>query len=153
MINLNNNYMKIAVDEALKAYDEGEIPVGAVIIKNNKIIAKTHNLKEQLKCSTKHAEILAIEEASNILNDWRLNNCEMFITMEPCIMCCGALIQSRISKIYYLIDNNKFGGVGNCEYLLKNNCYNHKLIIEKIVDFELENIVKESLQNFFMHKR
>ena len=153
MINLNENYMKIAVDEAIKAYNEGEIPVGAVIVKDNKVIARTHNLKEQLKCSTKHAEILAIEDASALLNDWRLNNCEMFITMEPCIMCCGALIQSRISKIYYLVENKKFGGVGNCAYLLSNNSYNHQLNIEKMDNIDLENIVKESLQNFFMEKR
>ena len=145
--------MKTAVEEANKAYLEGEIPVGAAIVFNDQIIARTHNLKETMKCCTKHAEILAIEKASAALNDWRLNNCEMFITMEPCIMCCGALIQSRIDKIYYLVDNKKFGGVGNCAYLLNNNSYNHQLNIEKMENIELENTVKTSLQKFFNEKR
>lgn len=145
--------MEIAVEESNLAAKEGEIPVGAVIVKDNIIIAKSHNMKEQLKCCTKHAEILAIENASLFLNDWRLNDCEMYITMEPCIMCCGALIQSRISKIYYLVDNLKFGGVGNCTYLLKNNLYNHQLNVDKINNKELENIVKNNLKKFFLEKR
>lgn len=150
---LNEYFMKIAVEESNQAALEGEIPVGAVIVKNNNIISKAHNMKEQLKCCTKHAEILAIENANAIINDWRLNDCEMYITMEPCIMCCGALIQSRISKIYYLVDNKKFGGVGNSHYLLKNNLYNHQLNVEKLNNEFLEANVKENLKKFFLEKR
>lgn len=150
---LNKEYMKIAVEESNQAALEGEIPVGAVIVKDNIIIAKSHNMKEQLKCCTKHAEILAIESANSLLNDWRLNDCEMYVTMEPCIMCCGALIQSRISKIYYLVDNNKFGGVGNCTLLLNNNLYNHQLNVYKMDDAELENQIKRNLKKFFLEKR
>ena len=145
--------MEIAVEESNQAAIEGEIPVGAVIVKDNIVISKSHNMKEQLKCCTKHAEINAIETASVVLNDWRLNECEMYITMEPCIMCCGALIQSRIKKIYYLVENKKFGGIGNSILLLKNNEYNHQLNVEKINDDLLEKNVKDNLKKFFLEKR
>ena len=95
---MQEKYMKLALKEAQKAYDKGEIPVGAVIVKDDVVIAKAHNLKEIKNDTTKHAEILAIQKASKKLNSWRLENCEMYVTLEPCSMCAGALIQSRIKK-------------------------------------------------------
>ena len=92
-------FMKEALREAQKAYDKKEIPVGAVIVKDNKIIARAHNVKEEKNDTTKHAEIIAIQKASKKLNAWRLTGCEMYVTLEPCSMCAGALIQSRISKV------------------------------------------------------
>ncbi|SHK17220.1 nucleoside deaminase [Tepidibacter formicigenes] len=92
-------YMKEALKEAYKAYLKEEIPVGAVIVKDNKIIARAHNLREILKDATAHAEILAIREASSVLGGWRLVGCSLYVTMEPCIMCLGAIIQSRVEKL------------------------------------------------------
>ncbi len=150
---MNIKYLDIALEEANKAYNEGEIPIGAVIVKNNEIIAQQHNLKEKYNCSTRHAELLAIEQASSVLNDWRLNDCEMYITMEPCIMCSGALIQSRIKRVYYLVDNQKFGGVGSTKEILDKDQNNHHVEIIKIDDKNRENQMSEILKKFFSDKR
>ena len=91
-------FMKEALKEAKKAYEKLEVPVGAVIVSNGKIIARAHNLKESKKDTTKHAEILAIEKASKKLEAWRLLDCEMYVTLEPCSMCAGAIINARIKK-------------------------------------------------------
>lgn len=150
---MQQKYIKIALEEAKKAYEKGEIPIGAVIVKNNQVISSSHNLKETLGCATRHAEIIAIEKASEVINDWRLNECEMYVTMEPCIMCCGALIQSRINKVYYILDNSKFGGIGGMNRILENNHNNHIVQIEKINDFTLESKYKQILKEFFSDKR
>ena len=97
---MEEKFMKEALKEAKKAYEKLEIPVGAVIVKNNKIIARAHNLKETKKMATAHAEILAIEKANKKLQNWRLLDCEMYVTLEPCQMCLGAIEASRIKKIY-----------------------------------------------------
>ena len=91
-------FMKEALLEARKAYKKLEIPVGAIIVKDGEIIARAHNVKEEKKDTTKHAEILAIQRASKKLDTWRLNDCEMYVTLEPCPMCAGAIIQSRLKK-------------------------------------------------------
>ena len=145
--------IELALEEAKKAYWKGEIPIGAVIVKNDQVISKAYNLKETLGCATKHAEILAIEKASESIDDWRLNGCEMYVTMEPCIMCCGALIQSRISKVYYILDNNKFGGINGISRILENSQNNHIVRIGKINDFTLESKYKQLLKDFFSDKR
>ena len=93
---MHEKWMKYALVEAVRAYDNDEVHVGAVIIKNNSIIAKRYNQKELLKDATAHAEIIAITSASNHLENWRLNECTMYVTMEPCAMCAGAIINSRI---------------------------------------------------------
>ena len=95
------NFMNQAFLEAMKALKQGEIPVGAVIVKNNEIVSSGYNMKEMLQISTRHAEIIAIEKACEMLKNWRLNECDMYVTMEPCIMCCGAILQSRIRKDFY----------------------------------------------------
>ena len=92
-------YMEEALKEAYKAYNKGETPIGAVIVKDDKIIARAHNRTEELKDSTAHAEILAIRQASETIGGWRLINCDSYVTMEPCIMCSGAIINSRIKNI------------------------------------------------------
>lgn len=92
-------YMKEALKEAYKAYNKKETPIGAVIVKDNQIIARAHNLTETLKDSTAHAEILAIKQASEKLGGWRLTDCDLYVTLEPCIMCSGAIVNSRIKKL------------------------------------------------------
>lgn len=103
---MHDYFINEAFKEAKKAYNIGEIPVGAVIVKDGKIISKAHNIIEKKEDATMHAEIIAIKKASKILNNWRLNDCEMYVTLKPCTMCQGAIYQSRIKKVYYLIDSN-----------------------------------------------
>ena len=130
--------MNLALKEAKKAYKVGEIPIGAVIVKNNKVIAKAHNLKEKHKCTVDHAEILAIKKACKKLKNWRLLDCIIYITMYPCPMCASAINQSRISKVVcgtmpnyvdkdiinrILNDKNYGLPVEIVENVLNDNCY------------------------------
>ena len=110
-MNEKEHFMKEALKEAKKAYDKLEIPVGAVIVKNGRVIARGHNVKEEKKDTTKHAEIIAIQKASKKLDNWRLKDCEMYVTLEPCSMCAGAIIQSRIKKVYIGAMDEKTGTI------------------------------------------
>lgn len=98
---MEEEYMKIALEQAEIAYKNNDVPVGAIIVKNNQIIAKAYNKKEETKDVTDHAEIIAIKKACKQLNDWRLNGCTMYVTLEPCQMCMGAIRQARIDKVVY----------------------------------------------------
>ena len=137
---MNEYYMKIALKLAKKALKQGEVPVGAIIVKNNKIISKAYNKKEKTNDVTKHAEIIAISKACRKLKNWRLENCEMYVTMEPCMMCSGAIEQSRLKKIVYGVKNENYGYVHN----LKN--------IE-IISQIYQNECKKLLQSFFKKRR
>lgn len=140
---MEEKYMKEALKEAQKAYEKLEVPVGAVIVKDNKIIARAHNLKETKKDTTNHAEILAIQKASKKLGAWRLNDCEMYVTLEPCSMCAGAIINSRIKKIYIGALDEKTGAAGSVLNLFEDYKFNHKVEVEKgILKEECENILK-----------
>lgn len=99
-------FIDIALDEAKKAYSDGNVPVGAAIVCNNKLIASAHNTKNTSKIAVNHAEMLCIVEACKKLNSWYLNDCELFVTLKPCDMCMAAIAESRIQKVYYLIDSN-----------------------------------------------
>ncbi len=103
---MNLEYMDIAFKEAEKAYKRGEVPIGAVIVKNGKIIARACNSKEKKRCSIEHAEILAIKKASRKLKNWRLEDCDIYITLEPCPMCASAIKQSRIKNVYSALKNS-----------------------------------------------
>ena len=137
---MNECYMKTAIKLAKKALKQGEVPVGAIIVKDNKIIAKAYNKKEKTNNVTKHAEIIAISKACRKLKNWRLENCEMYVTMEPCMMCSGAIEQSRLKKIIYGVKNENYGYVHN----LKNI-----EIISQICEEECKKIV----QSFFKKRR
>lgn len=106
-----------------KAYKKNEVPVGAIIVKNNKIIAKAYNKIEKNHDATMHAEILAIKKASKKLKNWRLNECKMYVTLEPCKMCSSAIELSRIKKIYYLVKKDKQILIDKNKYIYKNNLY------------------------------
>lgn len=141
---MEEKFMKAALKEAKKAYEKLEVPVGAVIVKDGKIIARAHNLKETKYDTTKHAEILAIQKASKKLNSWRLIDCEMYVTLEPCSMCAGALINSRIKKVYIGASDKKTGAVGSVFNLLEDYTFNHKVEYEKgVLQDECESILKE----------
>lgn len=109
-------FMKAALQEALRALDEGEVPVGAVIEKGGTIIGRGYNRIEQLKDATAHAEIIAITAAANSLTSWRLEGCTIYVTLEPCIMCLGALLQARISALVYGAQDPRLGAVDTCQF-------------------------------------
>ena len=141
---MEEKYMKEALKEEKKAYNKLEIPVGAIIIKDGKIIARAHNIKEEKKDTTKHAEIIAIQKASKKLDSWRLNDCEMYVTLEPCSMCAGAIIQSRIKKVYIGTMDKKTGACGSVLNLLQDYKFNHMVEVEKeICKDECEKILKD----------
>ncbi len=141
---MEEKFMKEALKEAKKAYNKLEIPVGAVIVKNGEIISKAHNLKETKFDTTKHAEILAIQRASKKIGAWRLLDCEMYVTLEPCSMCAGAIINSRIKKVYIGTLDGKTGAAGSVLNLFEDYKFNHKVEIQKgIMQEECENILKD----------
>ena len=142
-------FMKAALKEAKKAYNRGEVPVGAVVVKDNEIISKGYNLKESKNNTIKHAEIIAIEKASKAMNSWRLEDCDIYITMEPCPMCMGAIINSRIRKIYYGVSDKKSGACGSVIDLTKYK-FNHIPKYEKNI---LKNECRKILQQFFKDLR
>lgn len=141
---MEEKYMQEAIKEAKKAYKKLEVPVGAVIVKDGEIISRAHNLKETKYDTTKHAEILAIQQASKKLKSWRLIDCEMYITLEPCTMCAGAIINSRIKKIYIGAMDEKTGAVGSKLNLFKDYTFNHNVEVETgILKEECEKILKD----------
>ncbi len=119
--------MFAALKEAEKALEDGEVPVGAVIVHNNKIIARGYNQIERLKDPTAHAEMIAITSACNHLNNWRLEGCSIYVTLEPCIMCTGALLASRINELYFAAHDSKFGACGSVYNLAEEGKTNHKI--------------------------
>lgn len=150
MVSMEEKFMKEALKEAKKAYNKLEVPVGAVIVKDGQIIARAHNLKESKKDTTNHAEILAIQKASKKLGSWRLLDCEMYVTLEPCTMCAGAIIQARVRKLYIGTMDYKTGACGSVLNVLEDYPFNHKVEYETgILKEECENI----LQEFFKELR
>ncbi len=149
---MHEEFMKIALLEAKKAFDKEEVPVGAVIVQNGKVIAKAHNLKETKNDTTNHAEILAIQKASKKLKKWRLTDCEMYVTLEPCSMCAGALINCRLKKLYIGTMDTKTGACGSVLNLLENYKFNHIVEIETgILQEDCEKILKDFFK--FLRKK
>lgn len=146
---MNDKFMQAALNEAKKAYIKGEVPVGAVITKDNKIIARAHNLREREKSSLSHAEILCIRKACKKLNSWRLEKCNMYVTLEPCAMCAGALTQSRIDKVFIGAKDKKNGCVGSIANILDINT-THKVQFEYLEDSQE---CAEILSKFFRELR
>ncbi len=141
---MNEKFMKEALKEAKKAYEADEIPIGAVIVKNDKIIARAHNQKEIKNDATRHAEIIAIEKASKKLQGWRLDDCEMYVTLEPCMMCAGAIVQARLKKVYIGAMDEKMGYCGSVINLLQYNKYDYHVESESgILSDECSKIVKD----------
>ncbi|MCU5746637.1 tRNA adenosine(34) deaminase TadA [Staphylococcus sp. SQ8-PEA] len=119
-------YMNVALEEANKASRIGEVPIGAVIVNNESIIARAHNLRETLQQPTAHAEHLAIEKAAEALGSWRLENCTLYVTLEPCVMCAGAIVMSRIPRVVYGATDPKGGCVGSLMNLVQESRFNHR---------------------------
>jgi tRNA(Arg) A34 adenosine deaminase TadA len=141
--------MKEALIEASKAYELGEVPVGAVVVKDDIIIARAHNLRHTQKKLEGHAEFLALMKATEVIGDWRLEGCTLYVTLEPCPMCAGALIQSRIQALYYGSKDLKAGAVASTVKLL-DIPFNHQI---EVCGGIMESESKVLLQNFFKQLR
>ncbi len=139
-------YMSMAINQAEIAYKNNEVPIGAVIVYENQIIGKGYNRRMEMKNPLYHAEIIAIDEASKYIEDWRLEKCHMFVTVEPCQMCAGAIIQSRMESITFGCENKKAGSVSSVINILDNNEFNHKVLINKNI---LEEECSKLMKNFF----
>ena len=144
---MKEEFMKIALKEAKKSFKHNEVPVGCVIVKNNKIIAKAHNIKEKKHCVLYHAEMLAIKNASRKLNNWRLNDCDIYVTVQPCPMCSSAIKQARIKTIYYGVDNKN--NILSEQILHDSDINSSVNVSNKIMEEECKNLI----QKFFKNKR
>lgn len=154
MANLNSTtesapqirFMKAAIDEAKQAEVLNEVPIGAVVVKDGRIIGRGHNMREKFQDATYHAEVLAIMEACQTIHSWRLEDCDLYVTLEPCIMCSGAIINSRIRRVYYGADDPKAGAVTSLYHLLGDQRLNHQV---DVVSGVLGNQCSQMLKDFF----
>ena len=143
-------FMKAALKEADKAEKKEEVPIGCVIVKDGKIFTRAHNLRQTKRLATAHAETLAIEKACRKLGDWRLDDCELYVTLEPCAMCAGAIANARIKKVYFGAYEPKGGGAVSRFDILTDSGLNH------VTDFEggvMEEECSEKLKTFFKTRR
>ena len=146
---LMDKFMEAAYKEACKARDEDEVPVGCIIVKDGKIIARAHNRKEKTNDPMGHAEILCIRKACKKVDDWYLKDCELYVTLEPCVMCVGAIINARISKVYYGISDLKGGALGGLFNLLEQEGFNHYF---EYINLNIDDC-GQVLKDYFKNKR
>ena len=142
--------MRLAIDQAKIAEENGDVPIGAVIVYKSQIIGKAYNQREQLKDPTAHAEIIALTQAAAFLESWRLNGCTMYVTLEPCPMCAGALVLARMDRLVYGCDDPKTGACKSLYNIVQDERLNHKLEVTSGV---LEEECREQLQGFFARRR
>ena len=144
-------YMSLAIKQSILAAHEGEVPVGAVAVLNNEVIAKSYNQIEMLKDATAHAEILALTQASNFIGDWRLNEVILYVTKEPCAMCAGAMVNCKLSKLVFGIRDSKYGAAGSTSLDVTNFSGSlHRVeVVSGVMEYECLNI----FQSFFKEIR
>ncbi len=146
----DQRYIRVAIEAAKIAEENGDVPIGAVIVYNNQIIGKAYNQREQLKDPTAHAEIVAITQAAAFLESWRLNHCTMYVTLEPCCMCSGALVLARMDRLVYGCDDPKTGAVKSLYNIVQDERLNHHLEVTSGV---LADECSKLLQEFFQRRR
>ena len=147
---MQEKFMLVAIEEALKAQKKDEVPIGAVIVLNGKVIAKSHNLMEKKQLATSHAEILAINKACKKLKSWRLLDCEMYVTLEPCPMCAGAIANARMKKVYFGAYEPKSGSAESKYKILSESGLNHTVeYCGGVLEEQCSKIIKE----YFKKKR
>jgi len=146
----DQKFMKLAIEAAKIAEDNGDVPIGAVIVYQNQIIAKAYNQREQLQDPTAHAEIIALTQAAAYLENWRLNGCTIYVTLEPCPMCAGALVLSRIDRLVYGCDDPKAGACKSLYSIVTDDRLNHKVVV---VSGVVEEQCRQQLQRFFAKRR
>jgi tRNA(adenine34) deaminase len=146
----DEDFMREALKEAQKAFEEDEVPIGAIIVQNGEILAKAHNLREKLNDPTAHAELIAIRLAADRLNSWRLLDTTVYVTVEPCPMCAGAIVLARVKRLVFGAVDHKAGAAGTLMNLLDDARLNHRVEITGSV---LEEESRKLLRTFFLHKR
>jgi tRNA(adenine34) deaminase len=146
----DEQYVRIAIDQARIAEENGDVPIGAVIVNNDTIIAKAYNQREQLQDPTAHAEIIALTQASAALENWHLNGCTMYVTLEPCCMCAGALVLARIDRLVYGCDDPKAGAVKSLYNIVQDSRLNHRVEVTAGV---LVDECSALLTEFFQKRR
>ena len=147
---MRETFMRAALDEAKLAFDEEEIPIGAVVVCDGRIIARAHNMREQLKDPTAHAEILAMRKAAQYLGGWRLHRCDLYVTVEPCPMCAGAIVQARFNSLVFGAYDEKAGCCGTVYNLCDEPRFNHKLPVTGGI---LREECAKIMSDFFKRKR
>ncbi len=150
MRELHEGFMRVALAEAQLAYDLGETPIGAVIVRDGAIIAKAHNLRETRREATAHAELLAIRQANQVLGGWRLTRCTLYVTLEPCPMCAGAIVQARIPSLVFGAYDPKAGACGSLMDLTRDERLNHQVEVTSGI---LANESSQLLRRFFAELR
>jgi tRNA(adenine34) deaminase len=143
-------YMQIALQQANKAFQVNEVPVGCVIVYQDKIIARSYNKRHTNKNTLDHAEIIAIKKACNKLNAWILDECDIYVTLEPCLMCAGAMLQARIRRLIYATSEPKFGSCGSVINVIEDKTFNHQIQLTTGI---LEEESKQLLKSFFKQIR
>lgn len=146
----DNFFMRQALDQAQVAFEQDEVPIGAVAVFKNQIIGRGYNRTEKLQDPTAHAEIIAITAAANALGTWRLNDVTIFTTVEPCIMCAGALVLARVKKIVFGARDEKFGGCGSVLNVINEEKLNHQI---EVTEGILKNESADLMRSFFEKKR
>ena len=149
-MNEDEKWMNLALEQARKAEEHGEVPVGAILIKDGLIIARAHNQPISTNDATAHAEIQLIRVAGEKLKNYRLTGTSLYVTLEPCAMCLGAIMHARVERIVFGAHDPKMGVCGSSENLMSANCFNHKI---ELVSGVLENESKQLLKNFFIARR
>lgn len=147
---MHEAFMRIAFQEAEAALADDEVPIGAVIVHGDRVIASAHNQRERLRDPTAHAEMIAITQAAESLNSWRLNDCTLYVTLEPCCMCAGAIVQARLGRVVYGASDPKAGAVHSLFQLLSDARLNHRA---EIVSGVLLEPCSQILTRFFEAKR
>lgn len=147
---MDEKYMKEAIRQAKKAESIDEVPIGAVIVHDDKIIARAHNLRESKQNAINHAEVIAIQKACKKIGSWRLEDCVLYVTLEPCPMCAGAILQSRISRVVYGASDPKGGCIESCMKMYEIKGFNH---YPKVTSGVLKEECSELLKNYFRKKR
>ena len=149
-MNEDEKWMNLALEQAVKAEKEGEVPVGAILVKDGLVVARAHNQPISTNDPTAHAEIQLLRAAGEELNNYRLNGTSLYVTLEPCAMCLGAMMHARVERIVFGAHDPKTGVCGSSENLMGANCFNHKI---DLVSGVLENESKQLLKKFFISRR
>jgi tRNA(adenine34) deaminase len=146
----DEQYMKMAIDQAFIAEENGDVPIGCVIVHENRVIAKGYNQRELLGDPTAHAEIIALTQAAEYIGNWRLHGCSIYVTLEPCPMCAGALVLGRLDRLVYGTDDPKTGAVNSLYNIVQDDRLNHRLDVTEGV---MQQACKDQLQAFFRRRR
>jgi tRNA(adenine34) deaminase len=147
---MDERYMRMAIDAALVAEENGDVPIGAVIVHENRVIARAYNQREQLQDPTAHAEIIALTQAAAFVQSWRLHGCTIYVTLEPCPMCAGALVLARLDRLVYGCPDPKTGACGSLYDIVRDGRLNHRLAVTAGV---LADDCARLLQDFFQQRR